>query len=94
MAGTLKEITENYEKLHRLQMIDTILHEMYSYVHDIVSRVEDDFDDCEDFEDYITESVIKNTKENLMTLEKYLGTHKPYAELFRECIDKNCLENV
>ena len=83
MAGTLKEITENYEKLHRLQMIDTILHEMYSYVHDVVSRVEDDFDDCEDFEDYITESVIKNTKENLTTLSKYLGT-KSYGELFRE----------
>ena len=24
MVGTLKEITENYEKLHRLDMIDTI----------------------------------------------------------------------
>lgn len=73
MAGTLKEITENYEKLHRLQMIDTILCQMHSYVHDVVSRVEDDFDDCEDFEDYITESVIKNTKGNLVTLNKYLG---------------------
>ena len=49
MAGTLKEITENYEKLHRLQMIETILDKMHSYVRDVVSRVEDDFDDCEDF---------------------------------------------
>ena len=49
MAGTLKEITENYEKLHRLQMIETILDKMHSYVRDVVSRVEDDFDDCVDF---------------------------------------------
>ncbi len=82
MAGTLKEITENYEKLHRLQMIDTILHEMYSYVHDVVSRVEEDFDDCEDFEDYITESVVKNTKENLTILNKYLGC-MPYENLLK-----------
>ena len=83
MAGTLKKITENYEKLHRLQMIDTILHAMYSYVHDVVSRVEDDFNDCEDFEDYITESVVKNTKENLATLNKYLG-YKSYENLLKE----------
>ena len=48
--------------------IETILDKMHSYVRDVVSRVEDDFDDCVDFEDYITESVIKNTKENLATL--------------------------
>lgn len=84
---TLKEIAENYEKLHRLQMIDTILQGMYSYVHDVVSRVEDDFDDCEDFEDYITERVIKNTKENIVTLSKYLVT-KPYGDLFEEYVDK------
>lgn len=72
MAGTIKEIAENYEKLHRLQMIDTILMNMSSYVHEVVSRVEDDFDDCEDFEDYVTESVIKTTKENLETLNKYI----------------------
>ena len=80
MAGTLKEIAENYEKLHRLQMIETILREMHSYVHDVVSRVEDDFDDLEDFEDYITDSVIKNTKENLRTLDKYLWI-KSYKDL-------------
>lgn len=86
MAGTLKEITENYEKLHRLQMINTILYEMYSYVHDVVSKVEENFDDYEDFEDYITESVIKNTKGNLATLGKYLWT-KSYGDLFREYIN-------
>lgn len=87
MAGTLKEITENYEKLHRLQMIETILDKMHSYVRDVVSRVEDDFDDCVDFEDYITESVIKNTKDNLETLGKYLMC-KSYADLIKEAIGK------
>lgn len=88
MAGTLKEIAENYEKLHRLQMIDTILYQMHSYVHDVVSRIEDDFDDCEDFDDYITESVIKNTKENMATLGKYVGA-KSYGDLFKSVSEKN-----
>ena len=72
MAGTLKEITENYEKLHRLEMINTILRRTSEYVSDIVGRVCDDFDDCEEFEDYITESVIKHVKENFEVLEKYI----------------------
>ena len=72
MAGTLKEITENYEKLHRLDMIETILIKTCEYVRDVVERVNDDFDDCEDFEDYVTESVIKHVKENLKVLEKYI----------------------
>lgn len=72
MAGTLKEIAENYEKLHRLDMIETILRKTYEYVRDVVERVSDDFDDCEDFEDYVTESVIKHVKENLKVLEKYI----------------------
>ena len=46
-------------------MIDSILREMYFYVHNVVGRVEDEFDDCEEFEEYITESIIKNTKENI-----------------------------
>lgn len=79
MAGTLKEITENYEKLHRLQMIETILDKMHSYVRDVVSRVEEESDDCDDFEDYITESVIKNTKDNLVALGKYLEC-KSYSD--------------
>ena len=54
MAGTMKEIAENNEKLHRLQMINIILKNMSSYVDDVVSRLEDEFDDCEDFEDYVT----------------------------------------
>ena len=72
MVGTLKEITENYEKLHRLEMINTILRRTSEYVSDIVGRVCDDFDDWEEFEDYITESVIKHVKENFEVLEKYI----------------------
>ena len=72
MAGTLKDITENYEKLHRLEMIKAILDEMHSFVYDIVSRLDEDFDDCVDFEDYITDAVIKNTKEGISTLQRYL----------------------
>ncbi len=89
MAGTLKEITKNYEKLHRLQMIDTILCQMHSYVHDVLSRVEDEFDDCVDFEDYITESIIKNTKENLVTLNKYLGFESNEKILKKYLDDRN-----
>lgn len=82
MAGTMKEIAENNEKLHRLQMINMILKNMSSYVDDVVSRLEDEFDDCEDFEDYVTESIIKNTRENIETLSKYISEpQKPLAEL-------------
>ena len=73
MAGTMKEIAENNEKLHRLQMINMILRNMSSYVADVVSRLEDEFDDCEDFEDYVTESIIKNTRENIEILSKYIN---------------------
>lgn len=84
MAGTMKEIAENNEKLHRLQMINIILRNMSSYVDDVVSRLEDEFDDCEDFEDYVTESIIKNTRENIETLSKYINEpQKPFAELLK-----------
>lgn len=84
MVGTMKDITENYEKLHRLQMINTILRNMSSYVDDVVSRLEDDFDDCEDFDDYVTESVIKNTRANIEILSRYINdSKKPLAELLR-----------
>jgi predicted nuclease with TOPRIM domain len=84
MAGTMKEIAENNEKLHRLQMINMILRNMSSYVDDVVSRLEDEFDDCEDFEDYVTESIIKNTRENIETLSKYINEpQKPFAELLK-----------
>ena len=92
MVGTLKGMAENYEKLHRLQMIEIILREMHSYVHNVVTRIEEDFDCCEDFEeyvfdDYITESVIKNTKENMVTLGKYVGA-KSYGDLFKNYTEK------
>lgn len=72
MAGTLKEIVKNQEKLHRLEMIKNILYQTYNYVNDIYDRVQDEFCDLEDFEDYITESVIKTTKDNLDMLQKFL----------------------
>lgn len=53
-------------------MIRTILCEAYSYVSDILERVSDDFDDCEDFEDYVTESIIKAANESIELLKKYL----------------------
>ena len=87
MAGTLKEITKNNEKLHRLKMIDTILYQTYNYVHDVVNRLDDEFDDCVDFEDYITESVINNTKENLATLNKYLG-NKSRNDLLKDMMNR------
>jgi predicted nuclease with TOPRIM domain len=84
MAGTMKEIAENNEKLHRLQMINIILKNMSSYVDDVVSRLEDEFDDCEDFEDYVTESIIKNTRENIEILSRYINEpQKPLAELLK-----------
>ena len=89
MAGTMKEIAENNEKLHRLQMINMILRNMSSYVDDVVSRLEDEFDDCEDFEDYVTESIIKNTRENIETLSKYINEpQKPFAELLKNKIGR------
>ena len=84
MAGTLKEITENYEKLHRLQMIDTILQQMHSYVHDVVCTIENDFDFNEDFEDYVTEGLIRNIREDLTILDRYLKVNKSYSELIKE----------
>lgn len=92
MTDTLKGMAENYEKLHRLQMIEIILREMHSYVHNVVTRIEEDFDCCEDFEeyvfdDYITESVVKNTKENMATLGKYVGA-KSYGDLFKSYTEK------
>ncbi len=80
MAGTMKDIAENNEKLHRLQMINMILRNMSSYVDDVVSRLEDEFDDCEDFEDYVTESIIKNTKANMEILSKYINMPRKTLE--------------
>ena len=81
--STLKDITENYEKLHRLQMIDMILGQMHSYVHDVVCTIEDEFDYNEDFDDYVTEGLFKNVKEDLAVLGKYLKVNS-YAELIKE----------
>ncbi|MBD5487300.1 MAG: hypothetical protein HDR13_00675 [Lachnospiraceae bacterium] len=72
MAETLKEIVKNQEKLYRLEMIKNILYQTYNYVNDIYDRVQDEVCDLEDFEDYITESVIKTTKDNLDMLQKFL----------------------
>lgn len=72
MAGTLKDISDNYEKLHRLEMIETLLRTSSKYVTDIVTRVQDDFDDCEPFEDAITETVITQVNQAINTLKIYL----------------------
>lgn len=72
MAGILKDISDNYEKLHRLEMIETLLRTSSKYVTDIVTRVQDDFDDCESFEDAITETVITQVNQAINTLKMYL----------------------
>ena len=73
MVGTLKEITENYEKLHRLQMIEMILKTTYDFVGNTVREIVECFDNYEDFDDEATDIIIKNVKENLATLDKYLN---------------------
>ena len=80
MAGTLKEITENYEKLHRLQMIEMILKTTYDFVENTVREIVECFDNYEDFDDEATNIIIKNVKENLATLDKYLND-KPKEDL-------------
>ena len=80
MAGTLKEITENYEKLHRLQMIEMILKTTYDFVENTVREIVECFDNYEDFDDEATDIIIKNIKENLVTLDKYLND-KPKEDL-------------
>lgn len=72
MAGTLKDISDNYEKLHKLEMIETLLRTSSKYVTDIVTRVQDDFDDCEPFEDTITATVITQVNQAITTLKMYL----------------------
>ena len=73
MAETLKDITENYEKLHRLQMIEMILKTTYDFVENTVREIVECFDNYEDFDDEATDIIIKNVKENLSTLDKYLS---------------------
>ena len=80
MAGTLKEITENYEKLHRLQMIEMILKTTYDFVDNTVREIVECFDNYEDFDDEATDIIIKNVQENLSTLDKYLSD-KPKEDL-------------
>lgn len=77
MTGTLKEIAENYERLHRLQMIDTILRTIQGYTMEMVSQIEDKFDYCEDSDDLetmkdTTESIIDKVKTDIKVLEQYL----------------------
>ena len=80
MAGTLKEITENYEKLHRLQMIEMILKTTYDFVDHTVREIVEDFDNYEDFDDEATNIIIKNVRENLAMLDKYMDD-KPKKDL-------------
>ena len=80
MVETLKEITENYEKLHRLQMIEMILKTTYDFVDNTVREIVECFDNYEDFDDEATDIIIRNIKENLSTLDKYLSD-KPQEDL-------------
>ena len=80
MAGTLKEITENYEKLHRLQMIEMILKTTYDFVENTVREIVECFDNYEDFDDEATDIIIKNVKENLATLDKYMDDQENKGE--------------
>ena len=73
MAETLKDITENYEKLHRLQMIEMILKTTYDFAENTVREIAEAFDNYEDFDEGATDIIIKNVKENLSTLDKYLS---------------------
>ena len=72
MAGTLKEIASNYEKLHKIQMIRLLTKSIADYADNIVGRVEDDFDDCEDFDNEITVTLLRRINQDLETLERYL----------------------
>ena len=76
MAETLKEITENYEKLHRLQMIEMILKTTYDFVYNTVREVVENFDNYEDFDDDTINIIVKNVKENLAMLDKYMNDQK------------------
>ena len=73
MAETLKEITENYEKLHRLQMIEMILKTTYDFVYNTVREVVENFDNYEDFDDDTINIIVKNVKENLAMLDKSIA---------------------
>lgn len=73
MVDTLKEITENYEKIHRLQMIEMILKTTNDFVYNTVREVTENFDNYEDFDDGVTDIIIKNVKESLVTLDRYLN---------------------
>ena len=72
MAETLKEITENYKKLHKLQMIEMILKTTYDFVYNTVREVVDNFDNYEDFDDDAINIIIKDVKESLAMLDKYM----------------------
>ena len=72
MAETLKEITENYKKLHKLQMIEMILKTTYDFVYNTVREVVDNFDNYEDFDDDAINIIVKNVKKSLAMLDKYM----------------------
>lgn len=72
MAETLKEITENYKKLHKLQMIEMILKTTYDFAYNTVREVVENFDNYEDFDDDAINIIVKNVKESLAMLDKYM----------------------
>lgn len=83
IMNNLKKISVNFQKLYRLQMIDTLLQQTSAYVHEVVERVSEEFDEYEDFDDSITECLINDVRENFTTISKYFSK-LPYGYLFKE----------
>lgn len=72
MEETLKNFIDNQGKLHRLEMINSLLYQTYHYVNDIYEKIQDEFYDLENFDDHIIESVVNTIKNNLDILQKFL----------------------
>lgn len=80
MAETLKEITENYKKLHKLQMIEMILKTTYDFVYNTVREAVENYDNYEDFDDDAINIIIKDVKESLAMLDKYMDDQENGAK--------------
>lgn len=72
MEGTLEESVKNNEKLHRLQIVDTLLDSIHQYVKQIINHVEKVSENGESYKDCITESMINDVKADIKLLNKYL----------------------
>lgn len=76
MEGTFKDFTEKYEKVHQLNMITSVLGRMNEYANNISGRFEDDFDCCEDVEDFDISGIeiaLDRMRNDIRTLQQYLN---------------------